>query len=72
MKKKEFQTHFMNYTYSYFAGIFAAMAVSFILGQNPIKRGLPVLIFLLVTYFVGLGACTFIYLCVHIRSNKKK
>ena len=53
--------HIMNYTYSYFGGIFAAIAIAFILGQNPLN--LPrsqILGFLLLTYGAGLVAVTII------------
>ncbi len=57
------QNHIMNYTYSYFGGIFAAMAIAFILGQNPLK--LPwnqILGFLLLTYGFGIISVTIIRL----------
>lgn len=55
------KNHIMNYTYSYFGGIFAALAIAYILGQNPF--GFPwylILGFTLLTYSVGLFCVTII------------
>jgi|SRR3989344_2829497 len=55
------ENHFMNYTYSYFSGIMAALAIAYILGQNPF--GYPwwsILIFILITFFAGLFSVTLI------------
>ena len=53
--------HFMNYTYSYFGGIFAAITIAFILGQNPFGyHWYTILIFALISFVAGLFCCTVI------------
>ena len=49
------RNHFMNYTYSYFGGIMAAVAIAYVLNQNPF--GFPwyaILGFTLITFAAGL------------------
>ncbi|MBS3105906.1 hypothetical protein J4234_06650 [Candidatus Woesearchaeota archaeon] len=55
------KNRFMNYTYSYFGGIMAALAIAYVLGQNPF--GYPwysILGFTLITFSAGLGCVSLI------------
>ena len=55
------KNHIMNYTYSYFGGVMAALAIAYTLGQNPF--GYPwysLLIFFLLTFTFGLICVTMI------------
>ena len=60
-EKEANQNHIMNYTYSYFGGIFAAITIAFVLGQNPLKLPWNAIVgFLLITYGAGWVCCTLI------------
>ncbi|MBI2649927.1 hypothetical protein HYX04_01295 [Candidatus Woesearchaeota archaeon] len=55
------KNYFMNYTYSYFGGIMAALAIAYVLGENPF--GYPwysILVFTLITFSAGLGCVSLI------------
>jgi hypothetical protein len=62
---------FMNFVYSYLAGIFSALAMAFVLGQNPINDGLPFLIFFLIAFGVGLILVGFINFCINIKPKRR-
>ena len=61
----------MNFVYSYFAGILSGFLVAFAVGQNPINNGINLIIFLLITFFVGLIAVNFIYFCVSFKNKTR-
>lgn len=72
MEIKENENHIMNYTYSYFGGIFAAIAIAMVLGQNPLKWSWnAILSFLLITFSAGLICCTIIKFAFYKKYSKK-
>jgi len=58
------KTHFMNYTYSYFGGVMAAITIAFVLGQKPLSSPLyTMLIFFLITFTFGLCFSNKFHIC---------